>query len=134
MDEAVRRHVGGSPSRGPPPTGLTLLDFAAGSMNRAFTFGYTMVNNQPVSQIDLMQIGVVDRQPTPLPAFTGEYETAYLDLSASATDNNPGGVRTCTIRPAFLEYDSARRRRNSGARRIPGHHLAIREESSSTPS
>ena len=101
MDEAVRRHVGGSPTAAQPPKGLTWLGLAAGSMNRAYTFGYTMVNNQPVLQVDLMQIGIVDRQPTPLPAFTGEYQTAYVDLSSSATDNNPGGVRSSTIRPAF---------------------------------
>ena len=90
-----------APAAAQPPKGLTWLGLAAGSMNRAYTFGYTTVNNQPDLQVDLMQIGIVDRQPTPLPAFTGEYETAYLDLSASATDNNPGGVRALYDTPGI---------------------------------
>jgi hypothetical protein len=88
------------PSAAQPPQGLVLTGFVAGSMNRAFAFGYTTNNNQDDFQIDLMQIGIVDRQPIPFPTFTGDEQTAYLDLSASVTPN-PAGVRVLYDTPGI---------------------------------
>jgi hypothetical protein len=89
-----------APTAAQPPTGLSLVGFAAGSMNRALAFGALTSNSQLVYQIDLLQIGVVDRQPIPFPTFTGDAETAYLDLSASET-NNPLGVRSLYDTPGL---------------------------------
>ena len=69
-------------------------------MNRAFAFGYTTSNNQ----YDLSDRSDPDRcrrpPADPLPTFTGDEQTAYLDLSASVT-SNPAGVRALYNTPGI---------------------------------
>lgn len=78
-----------------PLTGLGIPTFAAGSMNRAYLLGTTSASD-PYSnlQIDLINFGVVDRQPIPFPSYQGDELAAYKALSLAATVNFNDDIRS----------------------------------------
>ncbi|WZP00423.1 DUF4214 domain-containing protein [Isosphaeraceae bacterium EP7] len=75
----------------PPQSDLAY--FAAGSMNRAFETGLDVSKAGASLPTYLITIGVADRQPMPFPAYTGSYQTAYLELSQAAKVTLAAGVR-----------------------------------------
>ena len=87
--------------RAAEPTGLSPIVgfntpvFAAGSMNRAYLLGTTSTSDPYTSlQIDLINFGVVDRQPIPFPSYQGNELAAYNALSLAATLNFNDDIRT----------------------------------------
>jgi hypothetical protein len=78
------------------PSGLSELYFAAGSMNRAFQVGFL----NGTAEIEVISIGVVDRQPIPFPTFTGDSELAYQAISSAVT-SLPGGIRSLYDTPGI---------------------------------
>ena len=78
------------------PSNLSEVYFAAGSMNRAFQVGFA----SSTPEIVMISIGVVDRQPVPFPAFTGNAELAYQAISSAVT-SLPGGIRSLYDTPGL---------------------------------
>jgi hypothetical protein len=88
------------------PTGLGSTDmFAAGSRNAAFIEG--PLTGQPTQgAIEMVTFGLLDRPKVPFPAYQGQEEAAYLQLSADAGYPGTGGIRAQYNDPAvsFSDY------------------------------
>lgn len=66
------------------PTDIQVQQLAAGSQNYAYAAGLINGSKSLAGRIDLIAVGVVDRQAVPFPTFTGAEATAYSYFNAQA--------------------------------------------------